>query len=152
MKGHKILKLGQKWLYHDEKNELCTGTIIKIDLVSKIIVIKDQYTDDEYLRAMPDLPVLIEYQKTGEKECDANVYNVIKGGNKIGQLYRAYYPSRGRALRRYVGHWDGGYEWKFDVEEWAYERGYIRGGMYSFESIKKAKEFIADETKYKELP
>lgn len=151
MKGHKEIKLGQKWLYHNSEGELCTGTITKIDLVRQIITITSKYSDAEYWRAMPDLPVLIEYRKIDRKECNANVYDVIKGGNKIGTLYRAYYAAIGMGPR-YVGHSKGGYEWKFDVEEWAMEAGYIRGGMYSFDSLKKAKEFLADEARYKELP
>lgn len=57
MKGHKTLKLGQEWLYHDENGKLCKGKIIKIDAEAKIIIIKDLVTDDEYIRKMPGLPV-----------------------------------------------------------------------------------------------
>ena len=57
MKGHKVLKLGQKWLYHNDKGELCKGIVTKIDAEAKVVIVKDQYSDDEYLMKMPDLPV-----------------------------------------------------------------------------------------------
>ena len=64
----------------------------------------------------------IEYRKTGKEECDANVYDVFLDGRKIGTMYRAYCPAIGMGTL-YVGYSEGCYEWRFDVEEWACEKG-----------------------------
>lgn len=93
---------------------------------------------------------MIEYQKTGGKEQGTNVYGVTKDGRKIGTLYREYYPAIGLGPR-YVGHAPGSYEWKFDVEDWVYDSGLLRFAMYSFDSLKKAKEFIEDESNYEKI-
>lgn len=83
----------------------------------------------------------IEYRKTGEKECGGNVYDVFLDGRKIGRLYKDYYSAIGLGPR-YVGHAPGNYEWKFDVEEWAYESRLFKGGMYIFDTKKEMKAFL----------
>ena len=92
---------------------------------------------------------MIKYIKTGEKLYYANTYDVFLDSKKIGFLYRDYYPAIGLGPK-YVGYAPGSYEWKFDVEEWAYESGLFRGGMYIFNTKKEMKAFLeGDRSKWK---
>jgi len=94
---------------------------------------------------------MIKYQKTDEKSCGTNIYDVFLDGRKIGNLYRAYYPAIGLGPK-YTGFCSGSYDWIFDVGEWAYDSKLFRGGMYSFDSQKEAKVFLeGDKSKWQEL-
>jgi len=97
----------------------------------------------------PNKRMMIKYIKTSEKSHYANTYDAFLDSKKIGFLYRDYYPAIGMGPC-YVGYGEGCYEWKFDVEEWAYESGLFKGGMYSFNTKKEMKAFLeGDRSKWK---
>ena len=85
--------------------------------------------------------------KTDRKQNGSNIYDVYHKEKIIGSVYKEYNKSGGAAYAKYVGHWEGYYNWRLDLDFVPVEKREYPDAdeLYKeFDSLKELKIFLKD--------